>query len=71
MHRSHQIARILQVVLFIGACFFSAQAQITTGTVRGTVTDPNGAVVPGAKVTLTKKSTNTSSTQDDVGIGDV
>ena len=63
MQSSRQITRILQVVLFIAASFVSAHAQITTGTVRGTVTDPNGAVVPGAKVTLTKKSTNTSSTQ--------
>ncbi len=63
MQCSRQIAHILQVVLFIAACVISTQAQITTGTVRGTVTDPNGAVVPGAKVTLTKKSTNTSSTQ--------
>ena len=63
MPSSRQIARILQVVLFTVACVISAHAQITTGTVRGTVTDPNGAVVTGAKVTLTKKSTNTSSTQ--------
>ena len=30
---------------------------------RDTITDPNRAVVPTAKVTLNKKSTNTSSTQ--------
>jgi hypothetical protein len=45
MPSSRQIARILQVVLFIVVCVISAHAQITTGTVRGTVTDPNGAVV--------------------------
>jgi hypothetical protein len=63
MQSSRHIARILSAVLFIAACVLSAHAQITTGTVRGTVTDQNGAVVPGAKVTLTKKSTNISSTQ--------
>ena len=31
-------------------------------TVHGTVIDPNGAAVPGAKVTMTNKSTNTAST---------
>ena len=28
-----------------------AYAQKITGTIRGTVTDPTGAVIPGAKVT--------------------
>ncbi|HEV8591558.1 MAG TPA: carboxypeptidase-like regulatory domain-containing protein, partial [Pyrinomonadaceae bacterium] len=32
---------------------FSAQAQTITGTISGTVTDPNGGVIPGANVTLT------------------
>jgi len=38
----------------------SAQAQQTTGNVRGIVKDPAGAVVAGAKVTLTDKKTNNS-----------
>ena len=32
---------------------FSAEAQTITGTISGTVTDPNGGVIPGANVTLT------------------
>jgi Carboxypeptidase regulatory-like domain len=36
---------------------FSAQAQVTTGSVKGTVIDQNNAVVPGAKVVITRKST--------------
>lgn len=39
-----------------------AHAQVTTGTVRGVVTDPNGAVVPNAKVTITKKSNSNTFT---------
>jgi Carboxypeptidase regulatory-like domain len=52
-----QAALVLLVVL---AAIISAQAQVTTGTLRGLVKDPNGAVVPGAKVTLTDKSNGSS-----------
>ena len=31
-----------------------AEAQVTTGTIVGTVKDPEGAVVPGATVTITE-----------------
>lgn len=44
------------VLLF--STFVSAQTQITTGTVQGTAMDTSGAVVPGAKVTVTNKGTN-------------
>jgi hypothetical protein len=69
MQSSRQVALVLGAVLFILACVISSQAQVTTGTVRGTVTDQTGAVVTGAKVTLTKKSTNTSVTQVTSGSG--
>src|SRR6266436_7642478 len=38
----------------------SAIAQVDAGAVRGTVTDPTGAVVPNAKVTLTNDATGLS-----------
>jgi hypothetical protein len=38
-----------------------AQSTIATGSIQGTVTDPNGAVVPGASVTITNKSTGQTS----------
>ncbi|HEX3280000.1 MAG TPA: carboxypeptidase-like regulatory domain-containing protein, partial [Pyrinomonadaceae bacterium] len=35
-------------------------AQVTTGTISGSVADPNGAVVQGANVTATNLDTNSS-----------
>jgi hypothetical protein len=40
----------------------SAQTQITTGTIQGTVTDENGAVVPSANVDIKNVDTNFSRT---------
>ena len=40
----------------------SAQTQITTGTIQGTVVDANGAVVPGANVEIKNLGTNFSRT---------
>src|SRR5438270_1610470 len=37
-----------------------AQSTIATGSIQGTVTDPNGAVVPGAAITITNKATGQS-----------
>src|SRR6266550_2099947 len=70
MKSFRKIAPIFGVIVFALACGFSAQAQITTGSVRGAVTDPNGAVVNNAKVTITKKSTNVSNTTQSSGSGE-
>src|SRR5580658_1350116 len=51
---------------------FSAQSlaqSVTAGDVTGIVTDPSGAAIPGATVTLTNVSTNTSQTQTTNGDG--
>src|SRR5690242_4337524 len=51
----------VQSLLFVALVSFgliSAQAQVDTGTIVGTVTDPSGAVVSGAKITLTNLGTN-------------
>src|SRR5689334_9166611 len=47
-------------VLFL--CTAPLYAQVDTGSIVGTVTDPSGAVVSGAKVTLTNLGTNASLT---------
>src|SRR5438132_2196835 len=39
-----------------------SQTQITTGTIQGTVTDANGAIVPGASVEIRNLDTNFSKT---------
>src|SRR3954466_915434 len=47
---------ILQAVFVFAVSF--AVAQQPTATLTGLITDPNGAVVPGAIVTVTNKATN-------------
>src|SRR6476646_8932383 len=44
--------RVLTVLGLLAIAALPARAQITTGTVAGTVKDPQGAVVPGATVVL-------------------
>ncbi|MDE3167562.1 MAG: carboxypeptidase regulatory-like domain-containing protein, partial [Acidobacteriota bacterium] len=59
--------------LFVCLCFFSAapnaQAQVLYGSVVGTVTDPSGAIIPGAAVTLAGTATGVerSATADEGG----
>ena len=46
-------------VIALGALAMPAAAQITTGTITGTVKDSQGAVIPGAAVTLTSETRGT------------
>src|ERR1700736_1660605 len=48
----------LAIVLFPGV--ISTSAQSTGGRIRGTVTDPSGGAVTGAKIALTNEATNAS-----------
>lgn len=56
-------------ILLALACVLSIHAQVTTGNVRGVITDPNGAAVSNAKVTIIRKSTNVSATTQSSGSG--
>ena len=55
----------LSLLLLMSSLPFScstALAQLESGTVNGDVTDPSGAAVPGAQVTITDVGTNISQT---------
>src|SRR5437016_1632864 len=67
MRRMREFSFVLALVASLGialglnavlAPIANAQAGISTGTIQGTILDPNGASVPGAKVTITSKSTD-------------
>jgi hypothetical protein len=49
----------LGVIFIVMACAVPASGQLTTGTVAGTVKDAQGAVIPGAAVTLISETRGT------------
>src|SRR4051812_3337031 len=53
---SKLIVRLLSVGLLLFSCS-ALLAQVSTGSIQGTITDPSGAVLPGAKVTITSQAT--------------
>ena len=53
---------LLGLIVILGILPAYAQVDYSTGTLRGTVTDPQGAVVPGAIVTVTNPSTGITKT---------
>ncbi len=59
---SRRIAILFGVVLTVGPPVW-AQTQITTGVIQGTVSDPSGALVPGAAVEVRNVDTNASRSQ--------
>jgi hypothetical protein len=52
------ILPVLSAVLLLSTGLLLGQTTVATGSIVGTVTDPSGAVVSGAKVTITNIDTN-------------
>ena len=61
--------KVAAMAVLLGACG-SLGAQTVTGAVRGTITDPSGAIVPGATVTITNVSTNVKTVDKTNGAGE-
>ena len=69
--RTEVVCAVIAVVLSIALPgLLCAQATISTGSIAGTIVDPKGAVVPGAKVTITSKATGQASTPSVSDSGD-
>ncbi len=62
-------ALMLALSLCIGGRHAAAQTQIS-GAIAGTVTDPSGAAIPGAKITITNTGTAVTKTVKSGGAGD-
>jgi hypothetical protein len=63
-------ASVLAAAFLLGLCADRLAAQMMKGSVSGSVVDPSGAAVPGAKITLTSKETGSvsSSVSDAAGL---
>jgi hypothetical protein len=55
--------RISRLICWSILCLtLAAKAQLTTGTISGTVSDSSGAVLPGAKIIIPNEDTGASRT---------
>ncbi len=63
----HRLAALLAIGLFLASAAF---AQIRSATISGHVSDPSGAPVPGADITVNNTGTNTSYTTKSTDAGD-
>src|SRR5215469_5946104 len=60
----------LIAVFVIAASAYNASAQVVTADIVGTVTDPNGAVIPGAAVTVVNTETHLQRSMSSTSTGD-
>lgn len=61
---------LLVPLFLLTVCFVSVHAQTYRGTVRGTITDPKQAVIPGARITVVNKETEETRTVQTGGDGE-
>jgi len=61
---AHKIALFLVIIFLMPAAFVRAAAQSTGGRIRGTVTDPSGGAVTGARVVLINEANGTQRTTE-------
>ncbi len=66
MRRTILFAAVALAMLFVGPIGVQAQ-EVTTGTIEGTVTDPQGAPLPGVTVTITSAQGTKVETTDTAG----
>ena len=55
--RSRIFTLVAISLVWLNWAAMQAQTTVATGSIQGSVTDPSGAVVVGAKVTITNKAT--------------
>jgi hypothetical protein len=69
MQRRHGVFRWITLCMLVLGCVGIAKAQVNTATLSGTVTDPQGLAVRGAKLTITSAATGAERTveSDEVG----
>src|SRR5580700_6927231 len=69
MQRRHGVFRWITLCVLVLACAGIAKAQVNTATLSGTVTDPQGLTVRGAKLTISNAGTGAERTvvSDDAG----
>ncbi len=69
MQRRHSVFAWITLCLLVLGCVSMAKAQVNTATLSGTVTDPQGLAVRGAKLTITNAGTGATRTaeSDDSG----
>ncbi len=58
MNIRHQLSLALSLLLLLGTWAIPTRAQLSSGTILGTVTDASGAVLPGATVKIVNPATN-------------
>ncbi|HEX5283702.1 MAG TPA: TonB-dependent receptor [Bryocella sp.] len=58
----NRVLRSVMLMIAVAISGLAAQAQLSTATMFGTVTDPTGAAVPGATIAITQTDTQTTRT---------